>query len=280
MNLPDWLAAPLPCVNTVMHLVAASTFLCAAETIAARSLLRNDALAGWPQLKRFARISPNGRAMTLLGSILKAPGIIIIHWVWLGAALALPMASSHPWLRPVLVWALFGVQALIHLSHLTITVYGGDRMRLVILGALALRELAPESEPVARMTLFFIASNCTLAYFVAGYYRLPLAEWRSGRAMAIILRHPLFGDPPLAEWLTRQAGVTRLLTWAVLVLEVGFPLALLGGAHTIVPALVATLLMHLAIGHLMGLSRFVWAFLAAYPAVIYTSEQVRDWLFH
>lgn len=279
MSLPDWLVQPAVCVELVMRLTAISTALCAAEGIAACSHYANDAVLGWPLLKQRSRLHGDGTVAALLGVVFRHPGIIVMHWVWLLAALVLFFTTSHPVIRPAALFVLFVIQALVHVRQFCVALVGGDRMRLLLLGALTLREIAPDGELATRATLLFIGANCTLAYFVAGLYHLPMAEWRAGRALIGVLRHPFYGDPKAADWLARHLWVCRTLTWGALVLEAGFPLALLGGAQTMMPALAATLLMHLAIGHLMGLPRFVWAFLAAYPAVIFTSTQVHDWLF-
>jgi hypothetical protein len=41
---------------------------------------------------------------------------------------------------------------------------------------------------------------------------------------------------------------------------------------------VGVLLMHLGIGQFFGMALFTWAFLATYPAVLFTSAQLRGWL--
>lgn len=279
MSLPDWLVQPAACVEMVTRLTGVSAALCAAEGIAARRHYANDAVLGWPLLKRRSRLHGDGPVTALLGVVFRHPGVIVMHWVWLLVAITLCFFTSHPVIRPAALFVLFVIQALVHLRQFCLAMVGGDRMRLLLLGALTLREIVPDGELATQATLLFIGANCTLAYFIAGLYHLPMAEWRAGRALIGVLRHPFYGDLKAAECLTKHPWVCRTLTWGALALEAGFPLALLGGARTMMPALAATLLMHLAIGHLMGLPRFVWAFLAAYPAVIFTSVQVQGWLF-
>lgn len=279
MTCPACFTEPGACLELVTRLTAWSTVACGAEFLAAHRAFANDGIAGWPLLERRSRLRGYGGWVARgLGVMFRSPGILVLFGVWLGLGLVL-VGAPRQWPGWGLgVGVLFVIQLLINVRQFPIVAMGGDRLRMVVLGALTLRELVPESEWVARMTVFFIGANCVLAYFVAGVGRLRVKPWREGTGLTLVLRHRLMGDAGLAAWLTRHTAVGRLLTWGVEVFEIGFPLALLGGPVTMVPVLGAALLMHLAIGHFMGLARFVWAFLAAYPAVVFTSIKVRDWL--
>lgn len=269
----------MACLELVTRLTAWSTALCAGEFLVARRVFANDAEAGWPLLRRRSRLRGEGLVARGLGVIFRSPGILALFWVWLLVALALVVTPRQPQAWAAGVTVLFVIQILLNVRQFPIVAIGGDRLRMVVLGALTLRELTPDSEWVARAVLVFIGGYCVATYCIAGLSRLGLQPWRDGTGLGLVLRHRLMGDARLAAWLTRHAAVGRGLTWGVEVFEIAFPLALLGGPVTMVPALGAALLMHLAIGHFMGLSRFVWAFLAAYPAVIYTSVQVQAAVF-
>ena len=152
-------------------------------------------------------------------------------------------------------------------------------MRLLVLGALTLRELSPDSEPATRATLWFIAGQCALAYGTSGLLKWrQTPEWRNGSAVGLLLQHEFMGDARIAAWFNTHPVMNRAITWAVLTLEVFFPLALVSGVPVAAVFVTGALLMHLGIGHFMGLAPFLWAFLASYPAVLFTSAQVRNWL--
>lgn len=278
LNLPDWLVHPMACIEMVTRLAALSTILAATEVLAARKDFACEPGLAWDNLKRFSRLPAEGRLEALLGVVFRYPGYMALHWVWLLAAVGLAFSLTHPVLRPGLLYLVFVIQALISLRQCSIINFGCDKMRLLLLGALALREIVPDGELLARATLFFIGGQGVLAYFTAGAFHQRLSEWRRGEATVCVLRHPLYGDPLAAEALARHLVVSRLLTWGVSVLEIGFPLALLGGVQTMLPALAGTLLMHVLLGYLSGLPQFVWAFLASYPALLFMSEQVRKYI--
>jgi hypothetical protein len=63
-----------------------------------------------------------------------------------------------------------------------------------------------------------------------------------------------------------RPGVARAGAWTVLALECAFPLVLVvpGAAWVLLPAAAA---FHLANAIVLGLDRFLWAWLAAYPAL-------------
>ncbi|NBR86210.1 MAG: hypothetical protein EBT61_11990 [Verrucomicrobia bacterium] len=280
MTTSDWLTQPEPCLELVTRLTALGAAVCAGEFIAMRRMFANDGLLGWPLLRQFSRLSGDGLLARALEACFGNPGILVVFWAWLLVALSLATVPSHLFWRPVAVTFLFIVHMLLNVRHFSIATTGADRLRLVTLGALTLREMAPDSELLSCMTLLFIGANCVLAYFVAGLYRLASVAWRTGRGLSHGLRLPLSGDEAIAGWLESHPRIDQLLTWGVEALEIGFPLTLLGGPVTVLPGLVLFLLMHLLIGHLMGLSRFLWAFPAAYPAVVYTSVKLHSWLFH
>jgi hypothetical protein len=65
----------------------------------------------------------------------------------------------------------------------------------------------------------------------------------------------------------------RLGSWSVLCFECGFPVALLVPSVTL-PWLAVGLLFHVANAYIFGLNRFVFAWLAAYPSLLYFSGQL------
>jgi hypothetical protein len=156
--------------------------------------------------------------------------------------------------------------------------YGGDRVRNVVLQALLLRHFAPGSAVAAEACLWFIASVATLCYFAAGVSRIRCEPWRRGDALAIILRHEVWGHVGCADWLFKHAGWGRILTWGVWVLECAFPLALLLGVPWLIAVLAVLLLMHLSIAAVMGLNGFFWAMSATFPALLFASARISSWL--
>jgi hypothetical protein len=144
---------------------------------------------------------------------------------------------------------------------------GSDRMGLLVLCCLCLALLLPS--PQWRAYAFgYLAMQLTLSYFIAGWVKLANPEWRDGRALRDVFRFSVY---PAAESLRRWADrprLLRLMSWAVMLFEVLFPLAWLSQASLIAGLAVAAL-FHFANACLFGLNRFFWTWLAAYPSLIW-----------
>lgn len=279
MNPSVWLHDPAACVELVARLAAVSAACSALESLAARRVFADEAMLGWPLLRKRSRLSGDGLVALALGALFTERGILWLHGARLLAAGLLLGMMHHDFLRPASFFVLFVAQCFLHLRQFGVAIIGGDRMRMLVLGALTLRELAPESALAAKAALWFIAGQCALAYCTSGllkWWRTP--EWRHGTAVGRLLDNEFLGHPGLAAWLTASPGMNRAATWGVLALEVGFPLALVGGPPVAAVFVAGAFLMHLGIGHFMGLAPFLWAFLASYPAVLFVSAQVRGWL--
>ncbi len=273
-----WLHDPWACVELTTRLAGVSVAVSAAEWLAARRAFADDAVLGWPLLRQHSRLRGDGPVIRALGTLFSARGFAALQVLRLLAGLTLALAVAHPVARPAALFVATVAACLTNLRQFGVGVIGGDRMRLVVLGALVLQELAPDREPATRAALWFIAAQCALAYCTSGVLKSRATEWRSGTALGVLLRDEFMGDRRLAGWLAGNPTVNRGATWSVLALEVLFPLALLGGTPVAVVFVAGAFLMHLGIGHFMGLAPFLWAFLASYPAVLFASAQVRDWL--
>lgn len=149
---------------------------------------------------------------------------------------------------------------------------GSDRMGLLILFCLLLSHLLPD--PLWReAALGYLALQLTLSYFIAGWVKLVNPDWRRGRALADVFR---FSAYPVAENLRRLAERPRLLfaaSWAVMLLELAFPAALLHPA-ALAAALALAALFHLSNAFFFGLNRFFWTWIAAYPSILWFQARV------
>lgn len=271
-----WLRDPLACLELTTRLVGLSVALSAVEWLMARRAFAEEAILGWPLLRRNSRLNPAWPGVGALQGLFRARGFAALQVLRLLAGLALLSLVAHPALRPASLFLATMAACLTNLRQFGVGVIGGDRMRLCVLGALTLRELAPTSALAAQATLWFIAGQCALAYGTSGllkWRRNP--EWRRGRAVGLILRQECMGTSRFVTWINCCAGVNRTITWSVLALEVLFPLALLGGLPMASVFVAGAFLMHLGIGHFIAMPSFLWAFLSAYPAVLFASVQFR-----
>jgi len=123
--------------------------------------------------------------------------------------------------------------------------------------------------------LYYIAAFAALAYITSGATKLSEPAWRSGVALGRVVNLRSFGAPWAADLLLPRPRLRLVLSWAVMLAEVCFPLALLLPAGGIVAVLAAGLVFHLAVALCMGLNAFVWAFVATYPAILLAWNALR-----
>ena len=147
---------------------------------------------------------------------------------------------------------------------------GADKMLLLVISCVALARLVP---PAAEMALGYLAVQLVLSYVVSGWVKLRNPDWRSGVALQEVFSYSIY---PSSENLRALAARRRLLqggACAVIGFELAFPLALVSP-----PVLSAALCLaagfHLANAVLFGLNRFVWAWLAAFPALLWLQGQI------
>lgn len=172
----------------------------------------------------------------------------------------------------LVTWALMAL-ALVILHRFQGPYNGGSsKMTVLILTCLSAVHLAP-SPRWAELALGYLAVQLVLSYFVSGWIKVINPVWRNGEALADVFR---FSAYPVSEGLRAWADRPRTLFvagWAVMLLELAFPLALLHPL-TLVGALVLTASFHFSNACFFGLNRFFWIWLAAYPSLLWFQGRV------
>ena len=149
---------------------------------------------------------------------------------------------------------------------------GSDRMGLLILICLCFTHAAP-NQAWREVAFGYLALQLTLSYVISGWVKVVNPDWRSGRALRDVFQ---FSAYPVAENLRALADRPRLLfaaSWAVMILELAFPAALLHPA-ALAAGLALAALFHLANAVLFGLNRFFWVWLSAYPSIFWFQQRV------
>lgn len=149
---------------------------------------------------------------------------------------------------------------------------GADRMSLLILMCLCLAHLLPDIQ-WRQVAFGYLAVQLVLSYVLSGEIKIVNPDWRSGRALRDVF---LFSAYPVSGNLRGFAEWPRLLTlmsWCVMLFEILFPVALLT-QWTLIAGLTIAMVFHLANACLFGLNRFVWAWLAAYPSILWLQQRL------
>lgn len=181
-------------------------------------------------------------------------------------------ASPWPWVGLVGLTGLAGLSLLILRRYQGPYNGGSDRMGLLALWCLTLSRLAP-TPALQELVFGYLGLQLMLSYFISGGVKVVNPEWRDGRALADVFR---FSAYPVSEDLRRLADRPRLLlvmSWAVMLFELAFPLSLLSRESLIVGLVIAGT-FHLANASLFGLNRFFWTWLSVYPAILWLQARV------
>jgi len=151
---------------------------------------------------------------------------------------------------------------------------GSDRMSLLILCCLSLVYFMPTLR-WQEYIFGYLALQLVLSYFVAGWVKIVNPEWRKGRALQDVFG---FSAYPVSEALRTWADRPRLLcvmSWAVMLFELVFPLTLLTQTTLLVGLTIAAA-FHFGNACLFGFNRFFWIWLAAYPSILWLQQRVFD----
>lgn len=143
---------------------------------------------------------------------------------------------------------------------------GSDFMTIVLLSGLSVSLFAPTSPAFHAGGLLWIALQSVSSYFTAGVAKLRSREWRNGSALRIFLRDSVYGEP---KWLTTLPG-QGVLAWSILAIELLFPAMLVSSevAYVLLPL---GALFHFANASLFGLNRFLLAWVATYPSLLFAN---------
>lgn len=262
MPCPSWITDAATILDVTALLVAVATIVTALEFIALRDEFQRRGLFD-PEVvhstgsgvitRRLARVSIPRVAGTQL-----VFALLVILCVPLDASPGLPLI------------ALATTTAL----RTYLLPYGGegsDHMAQVLTISAAVAFVFGTNTAIGEIVLVFVAAQLCLAYGASGVAKLFGRAWRSGTAVAGVL-HTAFGHAGLVRSaLERSPGVGRVLTWAVIGLEVLFPVGVLLGGWVALVALAAAATLQTMIAILMGLNLFALWFFAAFPATAWTA---------
>lgn len=266
--VPLWDAVRIVCIGRLMSSV---------EHLLSRGEYGRGGLLNYEPLRKLrykARTSAGRSAESLVDAVLLRQSGPLLG---LDAALSIVL-EVRPDLWPVLV-AAAATQYLIMRRDL-FSVEGADQMTLIVLLACGLGEIWAGAGALAAVS--FLAATTALAYFVAAMYKAAARPWVSGEALVTIVATTAYGHPVLRGPLLRHPRLGTAASVAVLLWESAFAVSVVAPRVVLLALLAMGVGFHLGCGLVMGLNRFLWAFTATYPAVIYlhgliAGRQVVPW---
>ncbi len=185
------------------------------------------------------------------------------------AALALMAWGNQLWLALVL----FTGQLLLLVRWRGAFNGGSDFMTLITVTGLLMAQLvglAADADTGWSVALAYIGLQTISSYFVSGWVKLKRPEWRNGQALTVFLNSGLYG--PLApDSVFRQPRVALVCSWAFILWEGLFPLALLSPAWVGLFVAVA-LVFHFLVFWFFGLNRFFWSWAVNLSSIFFLTH--------
>lgn len=127
---------------------------------------------------------------------------------------------------------------------------------------------------LGRWFLYFLAAQLVLSYVIAGVAKLVSPVWRDGSCLERILATRAYSSPRTAGVLRTHPRLGLAMAWGVMLFEVSFAVVPFLDGPVLVAFLSAGALFHLGIVLTMHLTTFLFAFVSAYPAMVYVTGAV------
>ncbi|MBE7638348.1 HTTM domain-containing protein [Sneathiella sp. P13V-1] len=149
---------------------------------------------------------------------------------------------------------------------------GSDRMGILILTCQVLSNWLPD--PFWQKAAFgYLGVQMILSYFISGWVKIVNSEWRSGQALSNVFEYSAY---PVSENLrgwAKRPHTLLLMSWAVILFELIFPLSFLN-QWALYAALFVAAAFHFSNACFFGLNRFFWVWISAYPSLIWLQLRV------
>ncbi len=269
---------PLTAVNAVLLFASIGALLSSLEWCALFGEFRKGGIYDWEVIRLLHRSAPSPYIAGLLAvasspcAVVTCLAIRIIVSAWCICDIAFSL-GDHSWLAPCFL-SLTGL----YINYRTYYgLEGSDQMMNTVCISLSLGLLA-QSERGLVLALYFIAAQSVLSYLVAGVSKLCGRLWRNGQAVRLIVNTRSFGHPYFSRFLDQRQILGSCCTFSVLFIECTFPLSLVLPAPLAFAMIVLVTVMHLLNCVVLGFNVFLWAFLATYPAILFTAEHMRSWI--
>ena len=248
------------------RLLALAIFFQTIEMMQLRPLWSDLGIWRWSTLQKDFSSMPAG-IPKLFDFLFKEKSFQSLLWIRLIAAFSV-------WIIPpgtIIMAILFFTTWLIPIRWRGLFNGGSDSMTALVAFALWIAQSFSSHEGIVKACFAYIAVQVTASYFIAGIVKAKNHEWREGFALPIFFKTPRYDSPP--EWAKRFFDHPVRAQWAsnlIIIFECTFPIAWLN-PQLCIAYLVAAFLFHVLNFWIFGLNRFVFAWLAGYPALYYMS---------
>jgi hypothetical protein len=262
---------PAQALNFAVRFSALAQLIGLLELSFARKELAPDGFLDWSLI---GLLSP--RTQTRVGSLFRRSfGRLSSRAVVVIAVLDAVVAGTLLlWPSVLFLIALAAAIQMILMKRHHLTVDGSDQMLLMVLLVCLLGRIGNEAV-TNRAAVSFLAAELTLAYLVAGFSKAASGYWRSGDAITMIVQTRMYGQPKAARAVADHPSIGCVAAYAVICWESVFLLCVTAPPVVVILLLAMGVGFHLGCAIVMGLNRFLWAFVASYPSLMCTNFAIR-----
>jgi len=151
---------------------------------------------------------------------------------------------------------------------------GADEMTIIGTAATGVvaAGLAAHSHAVASAGAWFAAAVLCVSYFASGAAKLGGAAWRNGTALSLVMQTRSYGHCRVASVIGRYRYLGMAASYLMMIGEIAFPVALVTPEPMSVMVLACGAGFHVLTAIIVRLNRFVPAFLASYPLMLWVIQ--------
>ncbi|RYJ23219.1 hypothetical protein CU044_5524 [Streptomyces sp. L-9-10] len=265
------LTGPIPvtrsqAIGVSERLSAVTSLTSSLEYLTQRKQTRPGGLHHWPTMARDRHGPPLTRKFLDVISGEKATAAVHMARVAVSAGLLLPGRARWRGAGNIFLGV---TTAALHARH-RYGSDGSDQVSVLVQTATGMARLSTRPQTQDAL-LWYVALQANTSYVISGWMKLLSRSWRDASALSGIMRTATYGHEPAFRLAEKYPKAAVYLTHGVLALECLFPVAYLAGGKLARPLIAGAGAFHVANGLVMGLGRFVTAFISMHPMVAYTS---------
>jgi hypothetical protein len=245
-------------------LIAIAILLQALELVQARKVFSDEGVWRWQTLRGAFQEYP-AMLRYFLDWCLRYKNFLFLLWSQIFCSLLLLFFSS-----PILLIILLFNTLLIAFRWRGSFNGGSDYMTAIILLALSVASIWKENTSLQFICFGYIAVQSVLSYFIAGIVKLRNAQWWTGRVLQAFLQSESYIVPEPVKNLSRNSLLCCCASWLIIGFECSAPFALIDSRVCAI-FIVGGIFFHLLNVYIFGLNRFLFAWLASYPALLMAS---------
>jgi len=253
-----------PAIQWVQRFIAIAVIFQTIELLQIRTTFADNGVWSWNDLKKeFKIFSPFNQRM--LDFFLNYRNFLCLLFVRLFMAICL-LFFSNAFILAILLFSTI----MIGLRWRGTFNGGSDYMTILVLSALTAESLSSHSYKISLAVLWYLSIQVCSSYFIAGLVKIRRQNWRNGTALRCFVASTIYREDELSRFIKEKKGIAIVLSWLLFLFELGFPLALVSSDLSLVVILMA-IFFHVGNFYIFGLNRFVFAWMACYPALYFCS---------